>query len=218
MNQIDFNGDISIIQLLDIPDCNNVQSYYEVHYGWQRIILRNLHYTDSKLEVRENEIVVDGLHLTMKIVRKFGRKFSMMTIDFSEVPEHHCHYLEQQIVECCASTLLHLKLIHSVENSRITTSVFESLQTLEFQWCSISRQMNFNFFSPALYRLIFTNWNDIDEACMNIRFTNLNELRTTMFLAPNLIHFNIPLRSIVRIKDLNPNISISLRSLSNLDE
>lgn len=151
------------------------------------------------------------------LLQKFGGKIILLTVDFTEALDYCCQYLENYISEYCAISLMHLKLIHLSETSNITQHVYTNLQTLEFQWCSISGPItNFNFYFPNLRRLIFLKWNTIDQNNLKIQYSSLQELITTVYLLSNMRHFNITMNTLVTIRNLNPDLNTSIITADNM--
>lgn len=211
-------AELTINYLLHLADSNLnlAQNHFEEQYSWKRVILK-VNSIESKIELEIDSIIAYGFKMCMQILQKFGCKIVLLTADFTETLEYYCQYLEQQISEYCASSLFHLKLIHIAEHFNLGSNVYEKLQTLEFQWCSIAGQItNFNFWFPNLRRLKFTSWNKIDQNCVTIQYSALRELITTVFIPLNLRHFNISTQTFTAIRNLNPNLSTSIITSYNL--
>lgn len=212
-------AELSFKELMDLADSNSLraQRYFEEQYSWRRFLLKDLYSIASKMEYDGDTFVISGLKMSLQLLRKFGCKIKIMTIDLSETIEDFCHNLETSISKYCASSLFHLKLIHVSKQSNLMQTVFANLQTLEFQYCTIIDQtFNFNAGFPNLHRLIFTGWNNINQDSLNIQFAALRELATTMYIQPHLQHFNIAMATFVNIRALNPNLSTSITTASEL--
>lgn len=209
----------SFDELMNFANSNilQAQNYFEEQYSWKRFVLKDLNSITSNVEHHDETVIIRGLKLALQLIRKFECKIILLTIDFTEAIEDCCHYLENSISEYCATSLLHLKFIHTSEQSNLMKTVFTNLQTLEFQWCSISSQnIIFNAGFPNLRRLIFTGWNVINQDSMKIQFSALRELITTMFTPPHLRHFNITIATFINLKSLNPNLSTSIIAANDL--
>lgn len=209
----------SFNELMNLADSNSLraQTSFEEQYSWRRFVLKDLFSIASKIEYDGDAIVIHGLKLCLETLQKFGSKITLMTVDFTEAFDDCCYQLEKSIIEYCASSLFHLKLVHVLQQSNLLQTVFSNLQTLELQYCTIAdRITNFNVGFPKLRRLIFTGWNKINQESMKIRFAVLRELITTMYIPTNLRHFNIAFDTFVNIRALNPNLNTSIITANDL--
>lgn len=200
-------------ELMKLANSNllSAQYYFEQKYSFKRFIFKNMNFCENKVDFQGETVIIYGLKMALQTLQKFGCKIVLLTVDFTEIIEDFCDYLESSVNEYCTSSLFHLKIIHASVNSKLTKIAFTNLQTLELQWSSITDE-NFNFNSsfPNLRRLIFTKWNNINQNNLRIQFLALQELQTTMYIPPNLQHFNISMDTFMAIKTLNPNLSTSI--------
>lgn len=153
-------ADLSLEELISLANSNplRAQGYFGEQYSWKRFVLKDLNSIALKIEHHGDTVIIRGLKLSLQMLRKFGSKITLLTIDFTEAIEELCHYLENSVIEYCASSLFHLKLIQMYEQSNLMKTVFANLQTMEFQSCSITGQnINFNDGFPRLRRLIFSS-------------------------------------------------------------
>lgn len=209
----------SIDELINLADSNllGAQNYFEEQYSYKRIIIKNLNSITLEPEDHEHTVIIRGPKLSLKTLQKIGCKITLLTVDFTEATDKFCHYLHNRIIEHCTSSLFHLKLVQMSEQSNLMKAVFTNLQTLEFQWCSITGQtINFNNGFPQLTRMIFTGWNIINQDLVKIRFSAFREIITTMYLPTHLRHFNIEMVSLANIKALNPNLNTSITALNEM--
>lgn len=202
----------SFRELMNLADSNlwRAQRSFEEKFSWKRFVLKDLNSVASKIEFVGDAIIIIGHNLCFETLKKFGNKITLMTIDFTEAFDDCCEHLENNIIDYCTSSLLHLKLVHVPQHSNLFQSIFSNLQTLELQYCTIADGTHFNVGFPNLRRLIFTGWNKINQDSMKVRFLALRELITTMYIPTNIRHFNITMATFVNIRSLNPNLSTSI--------
>lgn len=75
---------INNLIILADSDLNAAQEYSEEHYSWKRVLLKDINSINSKIELKDETIMIYGFRMCSKILQKFGCKIALLTADFTK--------------------------------------------------------------------------------------------------------------------------------------